>query len=635
VSGVRDAVYLLAAIIVLTAIEAPAQTHIAAPGGLAAQSISNSPIQIGKTPEQERLMIEVYVRQIVVAVEERGKAEARASELAAQLNVTQTVVIGFFRILGEQDVPLEQIGLKLGEIAAKHRALMDRWSVLDMADAATAKLAADARAAIDAGRYDEADLALLRASEQETEGARQAEQLAHDAQQAAERRWLRAAEADEKRGDLAMTRLRYLDAAKHFASAAKAIPAARHAERRKYLEKEAGALHEYGDERGDNEVAFQAIERYRTLLSSVDRITAPVDWAKAQYRLGNALATLGERDVNTARLEEAAAAYREASEEWTRQREPLEWAKAQNSLGTILNALGQRTGDTARLEEAVAAFRAALREGRRDLVPVDWAMTQNNLGEALRSLGHILISFGNSEIGKARLEEAVVAYRAALEEFRRTREPLYWAASQNNLGAALTELGELESGTKRLEEGMAAYRAALQEYTRERVPLKWALMQNNLGNALSTLGVRDGAVHWLEEAVVSHRNALEEFSRKRDPLQWAITQYSLGRVLYLIGAPLSDTARLEEAEVSFRAALEERRHDRAPRDWADTQCALGMTLWALGERERGTARLEEALGAFDLCLTVAEASRPAASLQSIHDLRKQLDEEISQRRLPR
>ena len=63
--------------------------------------------------------------------------------------------------------------------------------------------------------------------------------------------------------------------------------------------------------------------------------------------------------------------------------------------------------------------------------------------------------------------------------------PLDWATTQNNLGNALLTLGERESGTARLEEAVAAYRAALEEWTRERVPLDWATTQNNLGNALS------------------------------------------------------------------------------------------------------------------------------------------------------
>ena len=116
-------------------------------------------------------------------------------------------------------------------------------------------------------------------------------------------------------------------------------------------------------------------------------------------------------------------------------------------------------------------------------------MTQNNLGNALATLGE-------RESGTARLEEAVAAYRAALEERTRERVPLDWAMTQNNLGNALRALGERESGTARLEEAVAAYRAALEERTRERVPLDWAMTQNNLGNALvgaRRAGERDGA----------------------------------------------------------------------------------------------------------------------------------------------
>ena len=60
-----------------------------------------------------------------------------------------------------------------------------------------------------------------------------------------------------------------------------------------------------------------------------------------------------------------------------------------------------------------------------------------------------------------RLEEAIAAYRAALDERTRDRVPLDWAATQNNLGTALRALGERERGTARLEEAVAAWEACL------------------------------------------------------------------------------------------------------------------------------------------------------------------------------
>jgi tetratricopeptide (TPR) repeat protein len=92
-------------------------------------------------------------------------------------------------------------------------------------------------------------------------------------------------------------------------------------------------------------------------------------------------------------------------------------------------------------------------------VPLDWAATQNNLGFALQTLGA-------RESGTARLEDAVAAYRLALEERTRERVPLDWATTQNSLGNALRALGERESGTTRLEDAVAAYNAALSAFVR-------------------------------------------------------------------------------------------------------------------------------------------------------------------------
>ncbi len=145
---------------------------------------------------------------------------------------------------------------------------------------------------------------------------------------------------------------------------------------------------------------------------------------------------------------------------------------ALNLLGNALSIIGERESGTARLEEAVTAFRAALEERTRDRVPLDWAMTQTNLGNALARLGA-------RESGIARLEEAIAAYRAALEEWTRDRVPLAWAGTQMNLGNALQALGARESGTSRLEDAVLAYRAALEKRTRDRVPLDWATTQSN------------------------------------------------------------------------------------------------------------------------------------------------------------
>jgi hypothetical protein len=70
-----------------------------------------------------------------------------------------------------------------------------------------------------------------------------------------------------------------------------------------------------------------------------------------------------------------------------------------------------------------------LEEISRERDPITWAMTQSNLGNALRA-------FGERESGTERLEQAVVAYQAALEVFESSGPNRYADMTRHNLSAA-------------------------------------------------------------------------------------------------------------------------------------------------------------------------------------------------------
>jgi tetratricopeptide (TPR) repeat protein len=145
--------------------------------------------------------------------------------------------------------------------------------------------------------------------------------------------------------------------------------------------------------------------------------------------------------------------------------------------------------------------------------------------------------------------------------------PLQWAATQVSLGNALWMRGLRENGTARLEEAVIAYRVALEEQTRERMPLQWAATQISLGNALFALGLREDGTTRLEEAVASNRDALKELTRDQAPVQWAAAQVSLGSALAALGERESgprQLERLEEAITTYRVVLEAPANERAP-----------------------------------------------------------------------
>jgi tetratricopeptide (TPR) repeat protein len=383
------------------------------------------------------------------------------------------------------------------------------------------------------------------------------------------------------------------------------------------------ALQVLGDQSGRYEALEEAAAVYEEALEDYTRDRVPLDWAGTQNNLGNALARLGARERSTERVEEAVAAYREALKEWSQDRAPLHWAMTQSNLGAALTWLGHRESGTERFEEAVAAYHEALKGWSRDRTPLYWAMTQNNLGATLRALGE-------RQSSTSLLEESVTAYRAALKERARDRVPLQWAKTQNNLGIALRALGERQGSTSLLEESVTAYRDALKERTQDRVPLEWASTQNNLGNALRALGEWQGSIGLLEESVAAYRAALKERTRNRAPLEWAGTQNGLGNALHSLGKRQGSTGVFEEAMVAYREALKECTRDRVPLEWAIVQGNLGATLISLGERESGTEHLEEAVVAYKAALEVFEPSQAThyfetarASLQRAETLLQQ------------
>ena len=180
----------------------------------------------------------------------------------------------------------------------------------------------------------------------------------------------------------------------------------------------------------------------------------------------------------------------------TRERVPLD-------LGARLRAISAtRSGRS-------ASARAALHGSKRPSPPIarpsrkgpasgcrsTGRVTQNNLGKALRTLG-------KRESGTAQLEAGC----RRLSRRAQGNDPRAGAAQ---LGARPRTISATRSGRwasaraarARLEEAVAAYRDALKERTRERVPLDWAKTTGNQGVAFMLLAERTGDSQMAKNAV--------------------------------------------------------------------------------------------------------------------------------------
>src|SRR5262249_32923266 len=161
---------------------------------------------------------------------------------------TKVAVAEFFKILGEKNIHEEKIPARLIEIATHFMQTRDELAALEPDDPHTAELARSARSPLDAGRLSEARDLLHQGRGAELAGLRGASELRQKAQEAEDRHALNAAKLMAGRGDIALTQLRYTDAADRFKEAATLVPAGHPDEKANYLAAQAEALYHEGDD---------------------------------------------------------------------------------------------------------------------------------------------------------------------------------------------------------------------------------------------------------------------------------------------------------------------------------------------------------------------------------------------------
>ena len=139
------------------------------------------------------------------------------AEYVKKLALTEEIVERFFTILEQRQTPRDEWGRKLQEIAAQYKELLQRLEFVQSEDPRVLELKAQARQAIEAGRFDEAETRLKQA---EARDLRAIEQL----EAAAQKRRISAAETNADNARLQEIQLRYAAAADYWRQAAKLLP---------------------------------------------------------------------------------------------------------------------------------------------------------------------------------------------------------------------------------------------------------------------------------------------------------------------------------------------------------------------------------------------------------------------------
>lgn len=302
-----------------------------------------------------------------------------------------------------------------------------------------------------------------------------------------------------------------------------------------------------------------AVKAYTSALEVFTYNQSPQDWSVTQSNLGKALSRLGER-IDGADgikyLSNSVKAFNSALEVRSREQSPEDWVAIQIDLASTLSKLGGRADGAKRIEylkDAIKAYRAALEVRTREQSPEDRGATYLSLGNVLSRLG---VQVDGADSIK-HLNDAVQAYNSVLEiipdgtQLSRLR-----SLTQNNLGNTLSSLGERVDGAdsiRYLNDAINAYRAALEVRTREHSRYEWAETQNYLGNASLMLSVRVNGTErtkYLNNAIVAYRAALEVRTREQFPQLWVVTQKNLARTYF----QLHDWSGAAEAYTDFLTA---------------------------------------------------------------------------------
>ncbi len=367
------------------------------------------------------------------------------------------------------------------------------------------------------------------------------------------------------------------------------------------------------------ELAAHSWTQAAKLLTFIDSVALDTILISASYRLHE----FGERYGVISALAAAAETARSGALSAAARGNAEAEAAHNGNIGNSFLRQGMLVGGAegvSKLENAVTAYRAALQFYTEANSPANWALMQSNLGNAYLAQGK---RFGGAK-GVAKLEEAVTAYRNALRFQTETELPTDWATTQNNLGITLSCQGERlggPGGALKLEEAITAYRAALRVRTDAGLPDAWAMTQNNLASVLklqsACLGDSD-AIAKLEEAITIYRAALRVRTEADRPIAWAMTQNNLGAALAAQGVRHNaeeGVAKLEEAVAAYRNALRVQTEAELPVDWAQTQNNLGIALQTQGMLlggSDGVAKFEEAIAVYRAALRVfTKANLPA------------------------
>lgn len=470
-------------------------------------NVTNSSVTVGISAKGAQALVESASRNW------KNLTDAQRKELGAlkaQLGITEGALRTFFTVLGEKNIAEDMLPERLGEIAGQYLALRAQLQANPTEPSETAKLKDQARVALEAGRLTEADYVLQKI---------EALQEAALATQLKER-----VETSVQRATLALSQLRYRDAATQLGTAARY--ASSDGDKMTYQQAQVRLLLNQANEFDDSAAQGEAVALLRDRLARTEEASDARAWAEARETLAAALVSRGEGKATDAQQNEAVQLLEQARAGRYATQDRAYAARLNYNYGSLLCDLGGIRQDQGLRQKGAAALTDTISRRAEPGVADVAARASINLSNCVAEQG----SRSYDKDATLSLRQQFIAEARGID---RAVNPAAWAAAQASAGTMDIMLGLNEKSADYFADGAARFRAALTVQTPTASPDSWRSSATSL--VVSLRGLHD---YWL--SVAPQEEAL-------DLLGFMLTQ--------LKASPAKDRIGLQTAQFEMRTDL--------------------------------------------------------------------------------
>lgn len=436
----------------------PAGAQTASQGGIAiGGDVSNSTVTIGISPKSARQLVESATRDWKTLTDAQRK---ELGVLHEKLGVTEGALRAFFAVLGEKNVPEDQLPERLGEIARQHAQLQMQLRATPGDPTEVASLKAQARAALDAGKFDEADDLLARIG------------TLQDAALDAQRK--ERVQTALQRATLALSRLRYRDAAAQLAVAERYADT--DSEKAAYRKARTDTLLDLAAEFDDAAAQTEAVGLLREAVARTTE-AEPRPWMQARMRLVSGLIALGSDKAGKAQQDEAISLLNQVASSPFLARDPEFRAAFDFSYGSALCELGSARDDAKLQRQGAATLADIVKQGSSATTPNYASRAAINLAGC--GTGNDVSRYDGAQMRGLRKE-----FVTQMEQAKTAAE---WASAQLSAASIGLLIGQAEKSPDYLEDSAARLRAAMTIFTPESAYDSWKSSVSGLASALLQL----------------------------------------------------------------------------------------------------------------------------------------------------